>query len=69
MTIQNENSIAIQNPRLLKRIWNWLVKFDQAMNYDPQAYAYSRMNHHSKEIAALNLKLKQIEVAENGRIE
>ena len=68
MTTQNNNTTELQTPTLLEKVWDRLLNFDQAMNYDPQEHNYSRMDYLSNEIAELKSKSDQLDVVKNGRV-
>lgn len=56
------NTLGSQNsPSFLRRIWNCLLAFEEAMDYDPHEHHYKSLRAVRQEIEDLKLRLAEIE--------
>lgn len=61
MTATSDALEGQERPSLLRRIWNWLLAFEEAMDYDPHEHHYKSLRAVRQEIEDLKLRLAEIE--------
>ncbi len=61
MTEQIEFAIEEQNPTRWQKLLAWLTRFDEAMNYDPQAHANARIRYLSEGLERLESRVNELE--------